>query len=375
MTEREINEQIVLRLGMTSYIRTASFMCHCPYHTDKTPSCGVDLDKSVWHCFSCGQGGKLRSLFRDINGHSINKELGIPWEKQSEEIFVNPFQSVIEEDVKKQPDVHIALDGTFIPVVNSPDACKYLANRCIPISIAESMRMQFASAAKSFDIENPTDEKEWVYFTKRLVIPIYEKGKLMSCEGRDIYGQEYFNNQLKRNGKDPSQYHYKKCIYPHGSSTSTLYDLDKLDRNKTLYFLEGIMDLAVLRTDPHFTNRNSTAVFGASISRRQYALLSEFKNTIDIIDADLAGWESLKRWKDYIKENNLGEGHRFILPPYVDQGVKDLGDVPVKIKKTIKECRDAKWLTSAKSILLNEKLIDAKVEEFRKKKLEEGKGK
>lgn len=373
MTEREINEQIVLRLGMTTHIRSSNFMCHCPYHTDKTPSCGVDLDKSFWHCFSCGQGGRLRSLFRDINGHSINKELGIPWEKQNETIFINPFKTEVKDDVKKQPDVHIALDGAFVPVRSSPDACKYLASRCIPVSVAESMRMQFAPMAKSFDINDPKDETKWVYFTKRLVIPIYEKGRLMSCEGRDIYGKEYFFNQLKRQGKDPEQYKYKKCIYPTGSSTSTLYDLDKLDRNKTLYFLEGLMDLAILRTDSYFDSRNSTAIFGASLSRRQFTLLSEFKSTVNIIDNDLAGWISLKSWKDYIKEYNLGEGHMFVLPPYTNQNVKDLGDVPVKIKKTVKECREAKWLTSQKSILLNEKLIDDKVEELRKKRLEEGK--
>lgn len=374
MTEREIAEQIVLRLNMTRKIKGSKIMCHCPYHQDKHPSCSVDLDDQIWHCFSCGQGGKLRALFRDLSGHSINKELGIPWEDQKDSTFVNPFKTEIEEDLTVQPDVHIALDGTFISVKHNNDAIKYLEKRCIPVDMADKMQMKFAAMAKSYDTEEPNNKDKWVYFTKRLVIPIYEKGKLMSCEGRDIYGEEYFRNQLIRQGKDPDKYEYKKCIYPRGASTSTLYDIDKLDTSKTLFFMEGIMDLAVLRTDPYFTNRNSTAVFGASISGRQFALLKKFSSTVFIIDNDLAGWTSLKRWKNYIKENNLGQSHMFILPPFTDKGAKDIGDVPVKIGKTITECREAKWLTSQKSIILNEQLIDETVDRLNKERIEKQRG-
>lgn len=366
MTEREINEQIVLRLNMANKIKSSHQMCHCPYHEDKHPSCSVDFERSVWHCFSCSQGGTLRSLFRDLAGHSINKELGIPWEGQSEVEFVNPFKTEIEEDLTEQPEVHIALDGSFIPVKNNPDACKYLAGRCIPINIAESMKMQYAPMAKSFDKNNPTDKSQWVYFTKRLVIPIYEKGKLMSCEGRDIYGKEYFYNQLKRQGKNPNDYEYKKCIYPRGASTSTLYDIDKLDKTKTLYFMEGLMDLAVLRTDNYFTNKNSTAVFGASISNRQFVLLSKFSSTNYLLDNDYAGWLSLYRWARYIKENNLGPSHMFTLPP---QGCKDIGDIPVKLYKSVKECREQKWLTSSKIIIQNMDYIDEQVRKLKDEKL------
>jgi hypothetical protein len=179
---------------------------------------------------------------------------------------------------------------------------------------------------------------------------------------------------LIRQGKNPDEYEYKKCIYPRGASTSTLYGLDKLDETKTLFFMEGIMDLAVLRTDPYFTNRNSTAVFGASISGRQFALLSKFSSTVFVIDNDLAGWTSLKRWKNYIKEHNLGQSHMFILPPFIDKGVKDIGDVPVKIGKRITECREAKWLTSQKSIILNEQLIDETVDRLNKERLEKQRG-
>ena len=357
MTEREINEQIVLRLDISKSVKHNSIMGHCPFHTDKHPSFSVDLDRALCHCFSCGYNGKLRGLFREITGHSINKELGIKWEAQDEATFVNPFKETTKEDLSATPDVHIALDGAFIPVDKDPDVCKYLMQRCIPVSVAKSMRMSFATMARSFDTFEPNNKDQMVYFTKRLVIPIYERGKLLSCEGRDIYGRDYYYNMLRRKGMNPDEHEYKKCIYPRGASTSTLYDIDKLDSSRRLYFVEGIMDLAVLRTDSFFNTKNSTAVFGASISERQRYFLKQFDFTY-VIDNDLAGWLSLRRLMEALKEAPIKRDWKFVVPPFHDQGVKDVGDIPVKTGKTIEQCRKAHWLDNSKDILANEKLIN-----------------
>lgn len=357
MTEREINEQIILRLDIAKNVKHRSVMGHCPFHTDKHPSFSVDIDRALCHCFSCGYNGTLRRLFREITGHSINKELGIKYEAQDESTFINPFKETIKEDLSVTPDVHIALDGAFIPVDKDPDVCKYLMQRCIPVSVAKSMRMQFATMARSFDTFEPENKDQMVYFNKRLVIPIYEKGKLLSCEGRDIYGKDYYYNALKRKGMNPDEHEYKKCIYPRGASTSTLYDIDKLDTSKRLYFVEGIMDLAVLRSDSFFNTKNSTAVFGASISERQKYFLKQFDFTY-IIDADLAGWLSLRRLMESLKEAPIKRDWKFVVPPFQELGVKDVGDIPVKTGKTIEQCRKAHWLDSSKDILANEKLIN-----------------
>lgn len=367
MTEREINEQIVLRLGISKNVKHHTTMGHCPYHTDKHPSFSVDIDRALYHCFSCGCSGKLRGLFKDITGHTINKELGIKWEAQGEAEFVNPFKESAKEDLSTPPDVHIALDGAFVPVDKDPDVCKYLLGRCIPVSVAKSMKMSFATMARSFDTFEPDNKDQMVYFTKRLVIPIYEKGKLLSCEGRDIYGKEYYYNMLRRKGMNPDEHDYKKCIYPRGASTSTLYDIDKLDKTKRLYFVEGIMDLAVLRSDTFFTARNSSAVFGASITERQKYFLKQFDFTY-IIDNDLAGWLSLRRLMESLKESPIKRDWKFVVPPFESKGVKDVGDVPVKAGVTIEQCRKGHWLDNSKDILANEKLINDTVTRLQEEK-------
>jgi len=32
-------------------------LVRCPFHDDRTPSLSVDLDRGVFHCFGCGEGG------------------------------------------------------------------------------------------------------------------------------------------------------------------------------------------------------------------------------------------------------------------------------------------------------------------------------
>lgn len=373
MTELEINIEIMKRLGIVMSDRElkigGSKLYSCPYHKDKHPSCSIDVEKGLFNCFSCGQKGTLRRVFRDINGISINKELGIRWDKQDEaetqtvSRLFNLRKSYNDDtDYEAAPDVHIGLTGTFIRAEDSKEAKAYLDKRKIPLAVAKRMKMKYAAIAKTYDLNSPEDRKRQVNFSGRLIIPIYENNHLISCEGRDILGEQLFKVKMKRLGFEDAE--YKKCIYPTGSSTATLYQLNKLNKHKRLYFVEGLMDLAVLRSDSYFDETNSTAVFGASMSRRQSYLLSKFKETCYIIDNDVAGWQALQRWKDFIIANDLGRDHYFLVPPFANQQVKDVGDIPTKSGKTIEQCRSMRWLDSTKSIIDNKEFIDTKVQEL-----------
>lgn len=371
MTELEISNQIIQRLGLLNNFLNINqkIMVSCPYHQDRHPSASIKITetgKGLWHCFSCGLGGgSLRSLFRDLRGYSINKELDIPYDKQNENDIKSLFEKdKIEVDYSIPPNVSISLTGSFLPVEKSPLAKEFLKKRCITKEAINSMKMRYAISAKSFSTEDKNDKTKWVNFTNRLIIPIYENGKLLSCEGRDLEGKEIFEKRMEQRGiKD---YIYKKCIYPTGASTSTLYQLDKLDKSKTLFFTEGLMDLAVLRTDPYFNETNSTAIFGATITKRQIFLLKQFDSFCYICDFDKAGFLSLKKlYNELSKENDfLQKDWRFIIPPFVKQGIKDIGDVPVKSGKSIEQCRNMKWLNTSKLLSKNQSLIDNYISQF-----------
>jgi DNA primase len=40
----------------------------CPFHPDKKPSCRVELDKKIWHCFGCGESGNILEFVARLEG-------------------------------------------------------------------------------------------------------------------------------------------------------------------------------------------------------------------------------------------------------------------------------------------------------------------
>lgn len=380
MTELEISYAILDRIGIDpNKIKASGWTTvHCPLHEDKNPSCGVRINEDgsgVYNCFSCGSHGTLRQLYREINGVSINRDLGIPWDKQEESeasTLVRLFKKDTQhyEEEIKDPVVNIGMKGVLVPVENSPIAKQYLAKRKISLDVAKSMKMKYAIEAYTYDKLDPSNKEQRMNFSNRLIIPIFENGKILSYEGRDVAGKKAWETKQIREG---TSFLYKKCIYPKGASTNTLYQLDKLNKDEHIYFLEGLMDLAILREDKYFNESNSTTIFGASITNRQLQLLSEFKSFTYIIDNDLAGWRSLKRLKDKLKEENKEGDFRFITPPFENMGVKDVGDIPVKAGKSVEQCRHMKWLDNEKSIMQYDDFIDQRVKVLESIKLSERK--
>ena len=59
-----------------------------------------------------------------------------------------------------------------------------------------------------------------------------------------------------------------------------------------------------------------------------------------------------------LKEAPIKRDWKFVVPPFHEQGVKDVGDIPVKTGRTVEQCRKAHWLDNSKDILANEKLIN-----------------
>ena len=48
---------------MGSYVSlkrsSRDYVCLCPFHSEKTPSCHISVGKQFFHCFGCGAGGDV----------------------------------------------------------------------------------------------------------------------------------------------------------------------------------------------------------------------------------------------------------------------------------------------------------------------------
>lgn len=287
----------------------------CPLHQEKTPtgSMHISPEKFIYHCFSCQASGSLATLYFQLTGRSFYKDYNISSDEFSSFSFtpsyVEPDYSTIDKDI------HIEVSGEVLPVEKSSEAIRYLRKRGITFEVANKMNMGFL---KQGNING-------TMFRNRLTIPIIENSKVLSIEGRDVTGLQT-----------------PKVLYPKDSTVQTLFDIDILDKSEPLYVVEGLMDLAVLRTDTYF--KNSTALFGAGINERQLWLLNQFDKVIIIPDKDEAGSRSVRRLKEHLKRE-------FFILEVPNLGIKDVGDIPQKLRTTVMNIRNRGWGRSLKSSL------------------------
>lgn len=330
LNRREISERIISALNIRTARKitpyTKDIQCNCPFHEDRKPSMGINLDTGVYHCFSCNRSGTVEGLYRELTGISFYKAFNINTDSFS--VFAKQRDLYADYDnmALEKKTVYLNYDRSkLLPVRGNRSCMSYLKKRGIPLSIAEEYDFKYAQDLKI----NATSFKD------RLCIPIYEDGALTSIEGRAL-------------NYDKTDIHSRKVIYPLNTSVNLLYNIDNLDFNEDIFACEGLMDLFVLKTCSYF--ENSTSIFGATLTKRKLSQIARCnKRFIYIPDLDEAGWGTVKT----LKESGLDNVYVLILPSEVNgMRIKDIGDLP-KANSNPQELVDRKWLNrirSAKSV-------------------------
>lgn len=315
---REMTLYAISRLGLKSKTtitpNTHQVMVSCPFHKDKSPSMGIDVLRGVAHCFSCSWSGSIEKLYKELTNGNLRKELGYlddPFTSFSTSLN---FQYITGDT--KLKDIYINADLSLMrDAYTDPTCAAYLRKRGIPEPVAKSMGFKYAD-----DILINNNR-----FRNRLLIPVYEDGRLISIEGRRILDNDE-----------------TKVLYPRNSSVNTLFDVDNLDTTDTLYAVEGLMDLAVLRTSSVF--KNSTSIFGANITRRQIELFKRFPKIVYIPDSDAAGEKTVEK----LKAARLGKTYILRIPKKINNiDVKDVGDL-TKAGIVPQDLVDRNWLSYEK---------------------------
>lgn len=317
-------QHLNLKSGRPITEHTHNIFVHCPFHTDKTPSMSISIEKGIYRCFSCSRGGSIEGLFKDITGKNLYNTLGIKYDDFiafPSKILPKPQESNFEDYMD---DIQIRFNPSqFVNYKFVPAAVSFLRKRSIPFSVADSMGMMCVSKARI----NET------LYEKRLIIPIKEKNKIVSIEGRDLTGKSLVDKS------------YRKCIYPRKSSVNTLYQVYDLDWEKPIYAVEGLMDLAILRKYPEL--QNSTTVFGAGITERQLFFIKQMKQFIYIPDNDKAGNDTL----DFFRKKKLSNVYYLKVPEsFEGRPTKDLGDFEVASHGGVGALIKRKWLSYARPL-------------------------
>jgi DNA primase len=64
-------ETVLANYGLETRGHGAERMIWCPFHDDRTPSCAINLEKKVFHCFACSEKGTILDFVATMERGSI----------------------------------------------------------------------------------------------------------------------------------------------------------------------------------------------------------------------------------------------------------------------------------------------------------------
>jgi DNA primase len=293
-----------------------NFVGLCPFHKEKTPSFTVSVEKQIYYCFGCHEGGnavhflsKYDHLTFQESLESLANQLGIKIQSKS-----SGKRMSILDALSKLADYY---QGNL---AKSVAARAYLAKRGIDDKTSDEFRLGYSERAQY------TQE-----FSRRLGIPfdlLFSIG-LFKMRGNDIYDifrgrivipiLDINNKVIGFGGRGVEKDALPKYLNSPESAVfskrSVLFGIDKArkviaERDEALV-VEGYFDLISLHKAGI---RNVVATLGTSITEEQVSRLRNYTENITLmLDGDEAGVKSTLRLIGLFGEMGIN-GKMVVLP-------------------------------------------------------------
>lgn len=271
----DVLDQHGLKYEKTNNPTEVVLQCTSGNHADNRPSMMYNLDKDIFHCWSCGFRGTKRKFLQSIG---INTD--IPFDsKQPFKIqkLKDKLNEIIYEDNMVMPEDARPVNGTFKNISSD--------------------------TLKNFN----------AFFTEKLGLedyvcfPVSQFGKIRFIEGRNRFTKSEKPKYYRRPAK--------------ARSADMLYPLDKIKDKSHLILVEGIFDMLNMWDKGY---ENTVCVFGATnFSKPKLEILDRIGTTfVEILfDGDEAGKNGARKIADLLEK-------RFIQSKIINLAPgKDPGDL------------------------------------------------
>ena len=320
-----------------------NFVGLCPFHKEKTPSFTVSIEKQIYYCFGCNEGGNAINFLMKYDNLTFQEAI----ENLARQYGVN-----IKRESSKKASSFDALaklaDYYHNNLKASKFALQYLLARGIDIKIVDEFKLGYSEKSRqnintflkrsgvSNDIFMSTgvlrvkEGETYDIFRGRVVIPIFDVNKkVIGFGGRTIE-------------KDGFPKYINSPESPVFSKGSSLFGIDKarkdISEKNEVFIVEGYFDLIALYMSGV---RNVVSTLGTSVTEGQLTKLRNYTNNITLmLDGDDAGIKSALRLIGLFSEMDIN-GAMVVLPDGHDpdsflkaKGVSGINDV-IKEKKPI----------------------------------------
>ena len=296
----------------------------CPFHNEKTPSFSVNVQKGIFKCFGCGEGGDAISFLMKINNQSFNdviKDLAQQFNIELPHTYGNSKQFT-EEKQQIKDLLNKACEYYHNNLLTMPEAKKaleYLEKRGIKKEIIEEYKLGYSQ--KGFnDLQNhfkaeytptviekagltvKTEKNETVdRFRHRIMIPIRdESGSVIAFGARAIE-----TNQSPKYLNSPDTILYNKSRILYGINIAK----EKMIQDDYVVIMEGYFDVISAQAAGL---KNAVASCGTALTVDHVRLIAKYSKSRKIylsFDTDAAGLKATQRSTDVIKEAFAGLGN------------------------------------------------------------------
>ncbi|HOP36412.1 MAG TPA: DNA primase, partial [Syntrophales bacterium] len=288
--------------------RGKSYTGLCPFHGEKTPSFTVNVDRQIFHCFGCGEGGNVIRFLMKINNLSFPEAVRSLAVKVGVDLPEREFRKERKEPGKREKllQANRLAAGYFRDALNGPEgdrARTYLASRGIGAEALSRFSIGYARDGWHFLKDALGKEavpagiaeeagllvrkdRDWHYdrFRDRIMFPVLDlNGNVVAFGGR-----------LLGNGEPKYLNSPETPVYTKGRVLYGLYDTkEDIRRADRAILVEGYMDLIALWEGGI---RHVVASLGTALTREQVLILRRFtKNVVLLFDPDQAGRHAAER--------------------------------------------------------------------------------
>ncbi|MDD7516258.1 DNA primase [Ruminococcus flavefaciens] len=291
--------------GYVNMIRRGrNYVCSCPFHSEKTPSCTVFTDTQNFYCFGCGAGGDVITFIMKIENLTFPEAVKLLAQRSGMEVpaFGNKDSGYAKRKTRIYEMNRIAANFYYTNLIKGADktGLSYFANRKLTPQTIKKYGLGYASdswneltdvlRSKGYSDEEMADAwlaghkngRTFDMFRKRVMFPIVDlRGNIIGFGGRvlDDSQPKYLNT-----GKTP--------VFDKGSNLFSM-NFAKNSNAKRLILCEGYMDVIAVNQAGF---ENVVATLGTAITPDQARLISHYAEEVIIAyDSDGAGQKATQK--------------------------------------------------------------------------------
>ncbi|KAA6227903.1 DNA primase [Campylobacter sp. LR291e] len=272
----------------------ASFVCICPFHSDKNPSLHINVQKGFYHCFACKAGGDAFKFVMEFEKVDFNEAVEKVANLSNFTLTYTNERGFNNNNLKQILPIFNAFYKHKLTL--NREALHYLYDRGLKDEDISKFELGFSPSneenlrllnnekielddALKVGIIKKNEKELYASFIKRIIFPIYDyKGLLVGFGGRSLNSAN-----LAKYVNSPQSILFDKSRIFYAFNLAK----DEINKKKEMIICEGYMD-AICMHKAGF--KNTVAVLGTALTQHHLPLIKRHEARVILcFDNDTAG--------------------------------------------------------------------------------------